>query len=58
MHPKLVSILFSVHNDDKTLINYGEYKDTEVDITSDIRQGCTDSTFFNLVAYKIMKKLE
>lgn len=43
----------------ETLISYGEHTDIKTEVTSAIRQGCMNSTtLFNLVTYKIIKKLE
>ena len=48
-----------VYKGDKTLINYGEIQNVEIEITSGIRQGCTGSTtLFKLITYKILEHME
>ena len=59
LHEDVITTVTEVYKGDKTIINYGNCNNVEVDITSGIRQGCTGSTtLFKLITYKIIERME
>ncbi len=58
IHPTLIDIT-KIYKDDKTTITLPDSTETEVQIRSGIRQGCTGSTtLFKSITYIIMQELE
>ena len=59
IHPKVIDATAEIYEGDTTKINIGYDLETELDITSGIKQGCTESTtIFKLITYKIIFKIE
>ena len=58
IHPYIIDTVANLYQDDYTTINIGE-KEKRINISSGIKQGCTGSTtFFKLITYMIMSRLE
>lgn len=59
VHPTIINTIANIYKEDNTLIKLTEDRQTEIPVTSGIRQGCTGSTtLFKLITYAIMMKLE
>ena len=59
LHEDVISTVSEIYKGDRTVINYGDIGNIEIDISSGIRQGCTGSTtFFKLITYKIIERME
>ena len=59
MHPKVIDATAEIYEGDTTKTNIGYDLETELDITSGIKQGCTGSTtIFKLITYTIIDKIE
>ena len=55
----IINVISKIYEGDRTTINKGHKTETEIIVTSGIRQGCTGSTtLFKLITYDIIKKLE
>ena len=59
IHPKVIDATAEIYEGDRTKINIGYDLENELDITSEIKQGCTGSTtIFKLITCKIIDKIE
>lgn len=58
VHPKIINIVANIYKGDRTFVKLEE-RNTEIPITSGIRQGCTGSTtLFKMITYRIMQSLD
>lgn len=58
IHPKIISLIVKIYNEDSTLFQNGEQQ-TTINITNGIRQGCNASTLlFTILSYEIINSLE
>lgn len=59
IHQKVIDSVAEVCKRDRTVIEIGNIKKKEMEVSSGIRQGSTGSTtLFKLITYKIIKELE
>lgn len=59
VHPTIITIIANIYEKDNTKINFTKDLQTNMEVTSSIRQGCTGSTsLFILLTYMIIEKIE
>ena len=59
IHPKIISAIANIYTEDKTNLLLNGERQTEISISSGIKQGCNGSTvLFLLITYAIIQKLQ
>ena len=58
IHPQIIDVIAQIYSNDQTHIYFNNMFQCDIDVTSGIRQGCTESSnLFLLITYIIIEKL-